>query len=87
MNDLPKFYDTFIPILTVLQDGQIIHYNDLKKKVRDTFYSNLPVELLALETKSGDQLLLNRIGWGKAYLKQAGMVSIPSRAMVQITEK
>jgi restriction system protein len=86
MRELPKFYDTFIPILKVLADGKIIHYNELKKRVRDTYYSDLPEELLALKTKSGDQLILNRIGWGKAYLKQAGYVSIPSRAMVQITQ-
>ena len=39
------------------------------------------------KTKSGDQLVLNRIGWGKTYLKQAKFVEQPKRAFVQITEK
>ena len=84
---LPKYHETFIPILETLKDGQAIHYNELRKRVRDNYYADLPTELLQLETKSGDQLILNRIGWGKAYLKQAKFVSQPARAMVQITDK
>jgi len=43
--------------------------------------------LLNEKTKSGDILILNRIGWGKAYLKDAGFITQPERAMVQITDK
>jgi restriction system protein len=87
MNELPKFYETFIPILQVLKSGEVMHYNDLKKKVKDLYYNTLSDEALSLQTKAGDPLILNRIGWGKAYLKQAKMVHIPSRGMVQITPK
>lgn len=86
-NQLPKFHETFIPILSILEDGKVIHYNELKKIVRDKYYSDLPEELLHKKVKSGDQLILNRIGWGKAYLKQAKMVEIPERGMVRITDK
>lgn len=85
--ELPKFHETFIPILRVLGDGKTLHYNDMRRKVRDKYYAHLPEELLNRKTKSGDYLILNRIGWGKAYLKQAKMVEIPERAMVKITEK
>lgn len=85
--ELPKYHETFIPILKVLSDGKLIHYNELRKRVRDEFYSDLPQNLLDLKTKSGDILILNRIGWGKAFLKQAKMIHQPSRAIVQITEK
>lgn len=84
---IPKFQETFIPILKVLSDGRPIHVNELRKKVRDDFFSELPQELLEQKTKSGDILILNRVGWGKAYLKQAEMISQPERAMVQITDK
>lgn len=88
MNEqLPKYHEAFIPILETLRDGKVIHYNELRKKVRDEYYSHLPEELLTQKTKSGDILILNRIGWAKAYLKQAGMVNQPERALVQITEK
>jgi restriction system protein len=84
---LPKYHETFIPILKVLSDGQVIHTAELRKKVRDLYYSDLPQELLDLKTKSGMQLILNRIGWASSYLKAANMVAQPSRAMIQITEK
>lgn len=64
-----------------------LHYEALRREVRDLFYSDLPEDLLAQKTSSGDILILNRIGWGKTYLKQAGMVEYPVRSMVRITEK
>lgn len=85
--EIPKYHETFIPILRVLSDGQIIHTSELKKRVCDDFYADLPRELLEEKTKTGDVLILNRIAWGKTYLKQAGMIHQPDRAMVQITEK
>lgn len=85
--EIPKYHETFIPILKVLKDGRIIRVNDLRRLVQDQFYSDLPKELLEKKTKNGDILILNRISWGKAYLKQAEMISQPERAMVQITDK
>jgi restriction system protein len=87
MKQLPKFHETFIPILEVLSNRETIHYNQLRKLVRDRYYSDLPEELYKLITKGGDPLILNRIGWGKAYLKQAKFVEQPERALVRITEK
>lgn len=86
-NQLPKYHETFIPILEVLSNGKVIRSSDLEKQVRDKYYSNLSQELLNQKTKSGAILILNRIGWGKAYLKQAGMIVQPERAMIQITNK
>lgn len=85
--NLPKFHETFIPILEVLSNGETLHYNELRKRVRDKHYSDLPEALLNERTKSGDILILNRIGWAKAFLKQGKFIQQPERAMVQITEK
>jgi restriction system protein len=87
MEQLPKYHETFIPILNILSDGSIIHINELRKRVFERFYVDIPEELLQLKTKNGDPLILNRIGWGKAYLKQGGYIHQPERAMVQITGK
>ncbi len=85
--ELPKFNDTFLPILEVLKDGEIIKGRDLVRLVEDRFYSNLPQDLLEQITKSGDRLIENRIAWGKSYLKKGGLVHYPQRGYVQITEK
>lgn len=87
MKELPKYHETFIPILSVLRDREVMHYNELGKRVRERYYSDLPEELLLQQTKNGRLVLLDRIGWGKTYLKQAKMVAQPERGMVQITDK
>ena len=85
--DMPKFHETFVPILDILADGKIIHHRELLNKIADKYYSDLPKELLEKKTKSGDLLILNRIAWGKSYLKKTGYIHYPERGTVQITQK
>jgi len=85
--ELPKFHETFKPILDILSNGEIVHHRELLKKVVDKYYSDLPKEVLDQKTKSGEILILNRIAWGKSYLKKGGYIIYPERGMVQITEK
>lgn len=85
--DLPKFHETFQPILDILRSGDIVHHRELLKRVVDKYYLDLPSELLNQKTKSGEVLILNRIAWGKSYLKKGGYIIYPERGMVQITEK
>ena len=86
-NQLPKFYETFIPILKVLSDGKTITIAELRERVHREFFNNIKPDLLELTTKNGQMLLLNRIGWGKAYLKQGKYIDSPSRGLVTITDK
>lgn len=84
---LPKFHETFIPVLQVLFDSGPLHYKELERKVVEKYYSHLSPDLLQRKIKSGAVQIFNRIGWARTYLKQAGMVVQPQRAMVQITNK
>lgn len=86
-NELPKFDETFIPILEVLKDKKVFYYKDLLNKVKENNYSNLSEDLLNQKTKTGANTLIDRIGWGKTYLKQGNFISYPERSKVQITEK
>ena len=85
--ELPKFHETFNPILDILSNGKAIHHRELLNLVVDKYYSKLPEALLEERTKSGEKLILNRIAWGKSYLKKGGFISYPERGVVQITEK
>lgn len=87
MTEIPKFHETFNKILEILSDRRIIKSNELIRTVIETYYNNLPKELLEQKTKSGDNLLINRIAWGKSYLKKGGFIIYPERGTVQITEK
>jgi restriction system protein len=73
--EIPKFNETFIPILEVLKDGKVLKSRELIEEVKTKFYSGLSEEQLKKETKSGDLLIDNRIAWGKSYLKKGGYVS------------
>lgn len=85
--ELPKYHETFIPILEILNSVDSLKSRELASKVRNVYYSDLPGELLNQKTSSGANVLLDRILWGKSYLKMAKFVSYPKRGMVQITEK
>jgi len=85
--ELPKYHETFIPILEVLNAKDSLHHRDLGIRVRDKYYSDLPQDLLDKKTSTGANVLLDRIGWGKSYLKMGKFVDYPKRGMVQITEK
>ena len=46
-SEMPKFHETFLPILDILSDSKIRHYNDLKIKVRDKHFIDLTADFLA----------------------------------------
>ena len=85
--ELPKYHESFMPILETLIALESISSRELASKVRDNYYSDLPKELLSKKTSTGANVLLDRIQWAKSYLKMAKFVSYPKRGMVQITEK
>jgi len=85
--ELPKYHETFIPVLEVLSTEDFIHHRDLGVRIRDKYYSDLPQDLLDKKTSTGANVLFDRIGWGKSYLKMGKFVNYPKRGMVQITEK
>jgi len=85
--EIPKFHETFNPILDILSNREIIHTRELQKRVIEKYYSHLPKELLEEKTKSGEVLINNRIAWGKSYLKKGGYIHYPTRGNVQITDK
>lgn len=85
--EIPKFHQTFLPILKVLSTEDVIHHREMSRKVIEKFYSKLSKEQLEKKTKSGDILILNRIAWGKSYLKKGGFIEFPKRGYVTITKK
>lgn len=85
--ELPKYHESFIPILETLNSVESLPSRELASMVRDKYYSHLPQDLLNQKTSSGANVLLDRILWGKSYLKMAKFVSYPKRGIVQITEK
>lgn len=86
-NQLPKYHETFFPILQILKNGNTLHYLELYEKVIHNFYNYIPDEIKERKTSSGANILRDRIGWGKSYLKQGEFLSYPERGRVKITPK
>ncbi len=85
--EIPKFHETFIPILKILENGETLQAREMYQQVIDKFYLKLSKDQLEQKTKSGDRLIINRIAWGKSYLKKGGYIEFPKRGYVKITEK
>jgi len=39
--ELPKFNETFMPILEILRTGEVLRHRELLKRVQEKYYSNL----------------------------------------------
>lgn len=85
--EIPKFHETFNPILEVLGNREKIHTRELQNLVIKKYFSHLSEEQLSEKVKTGENLINNRIAWGKSYLKKGGYIFYPERGYVQITEK
>lgn len=85
--ELPKYHESFIPVLEILNTVESLKSRELASQVRDKYYSDLTQDLLNQKTTTGANVLLDRILWAKSYLKMGKFVLYPKRGLVQITEK
>lgn len=84
---LPKFDETFYPILSVLKNGATVKSSDLPDMLIEHKFFNPTQEELLLKTASGGNVFRDRVSWGKTYLKQGKFVAQPGRGLVQLTQK
>ena len=83
---IPDFQSVMRPVLAEVADGVPISLKALRERLAEQF------QLSDLERHemlpSGQQTVINnRIGWARTYLNKAGLLSIPSKGLVQITER
>lgn len=84
--EVPKYYEMHKPILECLSDGQTHTMKQLKAHIIS--YFQLTEEQISALIPSGTQTYLsNRIGWARTYLKKAGLIDSPARAVFRITEE
>ena len=82
---IPDYQTLMLPLLKIVSDGKEHKYRDLIEELAVEFQltDEERKELLA----SGTQAIFdNRVGWAKTYLKKAGLIDSPRRAMVVITD-
>ena len=82
---IPDFQSIMLPLLRMLSDGKEYRYRDIVEELAKAFQitDDERKELLA----SGNQPIFdNRVGWAKTYLKKAGLLDSPKRAIFVITD-
>jgi len=82
---IPDFQAIMLPLLKLLSDKKEYHIRDITEKLADSF--NLTEEERKEVISSGQYIFTNRVGWARTYLKKAGLLESPERAMYRITEQ
>ena len=83
---IPKYDECCKPILQFLSDGQCRTVKDVKAEIAKHFC--LTEEEINEMLPSGRQTVFaNRVGWARTYLKKAGLVESPSKAVMRITDE
>lgn len=83
---IPDFQSVMRPVLATVQNGAPLPLNELRERITDQFH--LTEDERSERLPSGKQTVINnRVGWARTYLNKAGLLSIPAKGMVQITER
>ena len=83
---IPDFQSFMRPILSSVSNGQTLTLNELREYAIDFF--ELSTEESNERLPSGKQTVVsNRVGWARTYLNKAGLLQIPSKGLVKITER
>ncbi len=83
---IPDYQTFMLPLLRYANDGNEHKKSDAVNHLCSEF--NLTKEEQEALLPSGTQLVyVNRIGWAITYLKKAGLLSSPKRAVFQITDR
>ncbi|MGP3790056.1 restriction endonuclease [Pseudomonas sp. B392_1p] len=82
---IPDFQSVMRPVLASVADGSLA-LSELRERIANEF--QLSEEERNERLPSGKQTVINnRVGWARTYLNKAGLLSIPAKGLVQITER
>lgn len=82
---IPDFQTIMLPFLKTISDGKEYVTSDITNKLSSEF--NLtPEERNQMLPCGAARAFANRVGWAKSYLKMAGLLEYPKRAMVRISD-
>ena len=83
---IPDFQSVMRPVLQAVGDGVPLPLGALRVRIADVF--QLTEEERKERLPSGNQTVINnRVGWARTYLNKAGLLTILSKGMVQITDR
>ena len=82
---IPDFQTVMRPVLAAVSSAPLT-LSEVRERIADEF--QLSEEERSERLPSGKQTVINnRVGWARTYLNKAGLLSIPAKGLVQITER
>lgn len=83
---IPDYQTVMLPLLKLVAIHGKIKLKDAQAAIADEF--KLTDQEKSALLPSGKQLIIyNRVGWAGTYLRKAGLLSLPQRGMMEITER
>ena len=82
---VPKYYEMHVPFLKFLADGKAHSLRELKDKMRQYFHLT-DADMSEMLPSNRQTVFANRIGWARTYLKKAGLIDSPARAVFILTK-
>lgn len=82
---VPKYHEFFPSFLNSLADGKAHTIKEIRTYCAESF--NLSEEDRQACLPSGHNILSDRVGWARTYLKKAGLILSPHRATFALTEE
>ncbi len=83
---IPDYQTCMLPFLQHLADGSEHSLRDTEEALAEHF-DLTPAERAELLPSGQQGIFKNRIGWARTYLKKAGLIEAPKRAVFRITER
>ena len=83
---IPDYQAVMLPLLKLVAKQGRVKLKDARAMIADEF--KLSEEEKAALLPSGKQpIIYNRVGWASTYLRKAGLLSLPQRGIMEITER
>ncbi|WP_045840335.1 restriction endonuclease [Comamonas thiooxydans] len=83
---IPDYQSCMLPFLSYLADGSEHSLRETEEALAEQF-GLTPAERAELLPSGQQGVFKNRIGWARTYLKKAGLIEAPKRAVFRITAR
>lgn len=83
---IPKFDELMLPLLQFLHDGKECAFRDATENLSNHFKLTA-VERGKFLPSGNQQVIVNRVGWARAFLKKAEMIESPRRGFMRISDR
>lgn len=83
---IPDYQTVMLPLLKLVAKQGKVKLKDARAMIADEFKLT-EQEKTALLPSGKQPIIYNRVGWAGTYLRKAGLLSLPQRGVMEITER